>query len=103
MAGLRGYNGKIVIDEGEASRDVRNIEEARGKIAEAQRMLDSGKIDDARFFGAGRDALNEALAKIVKELGNLDGACGSSKKFINDTVAKYQRIDRELRNSMKGA
>ena len=103
MAWLRDYNGKIVIDEGEAAADIRKIEEAGAKSEEAIKMLDPGKIDDARMFGAARTVLNEVLEKMRGDLGKMRENCGYTKDFINSTVEKYRRIDRELRDAMKGA
>jgi hypothetical protein len=103
MAGLRDYNGKIVIDDGEAAADVRRIETAGAKIEEAIKLLDPGKIDDARMFGAARTALDGVLEKMRGDLEKMRENCGHTKDFINNTVEKYRRIDRELRDTMKGA
>jgi hypothetical protein len=102
MAGLRDYNGKIVIDEYEAAADVRNIDEARVKLAEARRLLDPKKLDDSRMLGAMRDALNALLEKACADLDGRESKCDQVKDFINRTVATYQRIDRELSESMRG-
>jgi hypothetical protein len=102
MAGLRDYNGKIVIDEHEAAADVRNIDEARVKLAEARRLLDSKKLDDDRMLGAARDALVTLLDKACADLDGRESKCDQIKDFINKTVATYQRIDRELSASARG-
>jgi hypothetical protein len=102
MAGLRDSSGQIVIDEHEAAADVRNIDEARAKLAEARRMLDPSKLDDSRMLGMTRDALSALLEKACKDLDGREAKCDQTKDFINKTVAHYQRIDRELSASMRG-
>ena len=102
MAGLRDSSGKIVIDEYEAALDIKNIEEAKNKLAEAKALLDPNKLADSRMLGATRDAFGELLGKICKELSDRETKCDDTKKFINSVVEKYQRIDRELSKQIKG-
>jgi hypothetical protein len=102
MAGLRDFSGQIVIDEQEAAADIRNIDEARAKLAEARRLLDPRKLDDARMLGETRNALTVLLEKACKDLDDREAKCDRTKQFIKDTVAAYRRIDRELSESMRG-
>jgi hypothetical protein len=101
MAGLRDYNGRIVIDEGEAAADVRKIDEAINKITSVYQTIDPAKIDDSRFMGAAREGFDDFLGRIRKDLSDMKTRCESAKKLINDAVAKYRRIDMELRDSMR--
>ena len=95
MAGLRDANGQIVINEQEAEADIRKINQAKAKLAEARRMLNPSKLDDERMLGATRDALNEKLAKMNSDLDNWEHSCDSAAKYIRSVVDKYRRIDRE--------
>jgi hypothetical protein len=101
MSGLRDSSGQIVIDEHEAAMDIRNIDEARAKLAEARRLLDPGKLDDNRMLGMTRDAFGALLGKIYKELDEREIKCDATKEVIKKTIEKYQRIDRELRESLR--
>jgi hypothetical protein len=101
MAGLRDSSGKIVIDEHEAALDIRNIDEARTKLAEARRLLDSNKLSDSRMLGMTRDAFGTLLAKVCKELDGREAKCDATKDFIKKTVEKYQQLDRELSKHMR--
>ena len=102
MSGLRDHNGNIVIDEHEANLDIKNINEARAKLAEARKLLDSNKLVDARMFGATRDAYGELLGKICKELSDRETRCDETAKFIRSVVETYKRIDREYSERMRG-
>ena len=101
MARLRNSSGQIVIDEGEARADIRNIEQARAKLEEARRLLDPNKLDDARMLGAARDALDGLFVRACKDLDSWIRQCDETKNFINATVEKYQKIDRELAASTR--
>jgi predicted nucleic acid-binding Zn-ribbon protein len=101
MAGLRDHNGRIVIDEREAAADVRKIDEAITKITSVIKKLDPAKIDDRRFLGEARDGFDDFLDRIRKDLSDMKTKCEAAKKLINDAVAKYQRIDRELKDAMR--
>ena len=102
MAGLRNSNGDIVIDEHEAALDMKNIDEARAKLAEARKLLDPNKLVDSRMFGATRDEFGGLLVKICKELGERENKCNDTRNFIKAVVETYKRIDREYSERMRG-
>ncbi|MDR1472248.1 MAG: hypothetical protein LBS75_06970 [Synergistaceae bacterium] len=102
MAVYRDSSGRIMIDEGEARSDVKKIDSAKSKLAQARDLLNPGKIDGLVVGGSAREALDEKLAKICADLSQLETSCGDTGNFINSTVAKYQRIDREIRDSIRG-
>ena len=95
MAGLRDANGQIVINEQEAESDIRKINQAKAKLVEARRMLNPSKLDDGRMLGATRNALNEKLAKMNRDLDTWEQNCDSAARYIRSVVDKYRRIDRE--------
>jgi hypothetical protein len=101
MAVYKDSRGKITIDEGEAKSDVKKIDSAKAKLAQARDLLNPDKIENLLLGGTAREALNEQLAKINRELARLESSCGETAGFINRTVAKYQRIDQELRDSIR--
>jgi hypothetical protein len=102
MSAYRDTSGKITIDEGEARSDVSKINSARSKLAQARDMLNPDKIDSLAIGGTMREALGGQLARVCKDLSKLETSCEDVGNFINSTVGKYQRIDRELRDSMRG-
>jgi hypothetical protein len=101
MSGLRGYDGKIMIDEGEASSDIRNIDEARSKLEAAIKLLDPAKIDRARMEGETRIIMENQLSTAVKKIRAQMENCVGTSSYIKDTVEKYRRIDRELEKKMR--
>ncbi len=101
MAGLRGYDGKIVIDEGEARADMRKIDEAASKLAKAREQLDPGRIDSASMAGKARATLDEQLNKICRDLSRMEEQCRETSGYIGKVVAHYQRIDAELEKQMR--
>jgi hypothetical protein len=102
MAELRDTDGTIVIDELEARADIGNIRQAKAKIEEAMKLIDPSKLDDTRMSGKARNALGDQLERIHKNLAGLFSNCEDSNRLIEQTVAKYQRIDSELAKIVKG-
>jgi len=102
MSGLRNSNGDIVIDEHEANQDIKNIDEAKLKLAEARRLLDPNQLVDSRMFGDTRDAFGAVLVKVCKELDDREIKCDTTKNFIRTVVETYKRIDREYSEKMRG-
>jgi hypothetical protein len=94
---------KIVIDEQEANADIKNIECAMAKIAEARALLDAKKLSDANMLGSARTALDEILGKFCSDLKSLESECMDTNKTINQTVAKYKRVDKEIVYTIQGA
>lgn len=101
MSGLRDADGTIVIDEAEAEEDVRRIELARSKLEDVKRYLDPRNIDISRMSGAARDALEEQLDKISRDLSSWQENCDASVKYIRYVVAEYKRIDHEYAEKAK--
>lgn len=102
MAGLRGYDGKIVIDENEANKDIKNIEQAVEKLERARELLSPSKIDDARMTGKMRYSLDSQLNKICSDLTVIERLCLKTNHFINKTVEKYKKIDEEVAKQIRG-
>jgi hypothetical protein len=101
MALYKDSRGTIMIDEGEARADIKKIERAQSKLAQARDLLNPDKIGGLVIGGTAREALDSQLARISKELTRLELSCGDTGNFINSTVAKYRRIDQELRDSIR--
>jgi hypothetical protein len=95
-------DGSIVIDEREARADIENIRRAHAKLEEAMKLIDPAKLDDSRMAGKAGDALGDQRRRIYKNLANLSLNCEKSNQLIEQTVTKYQRIDRELAKIAKG-
>lgn len=102
MAGLKGYDGNIVIEESEAKADIDNIKQAVTKLQKARELLNPAKIDDACMAGTMRAALDSQLNKLCADLKKFEESCGSTNGYIKKTVEKYQRIDREVAEKMRG-
>jgi hypothetical protein len=102
MTLLRDVDGTVVINEMEALVDIKSIRDAKAKLQEAVKLLDPARLDDARMSGKAREALGEQFQRICKDLANLGLNCDITNKFIENTVEKYQRIDRELAKAVKG-
>ncbi|MDR1965811.1 MAG: hypothetical protein LBQ36_03810 [Synergistaceae bacterium] len=102
MAELKGSGGTIVINEQEAAADINSIESAAAKLAEARALLAPSRVSDAGMIGDARSALDAKLAEFCKLLEGFESRCGGTNKFIGETVAKYQRIDRELSGKVQG-
>jgi hypothetical protein len=93
--------GTIVIDEREARDDIGNIRGAKAKLEEAMKLIDPAKLDDTRMSGKARNALGNQRQRIRRNLSDLSLNCEGTSRFIEQTVAKYQRIDRELAKIVK--
>ncbi|GHS95049.1 hypothetical protein AGMMS50276_09290 [Synergistales bacterium] len=102
MAGLRDYDGKIVIDESEANKDINYINDARAKLEAAVRLLDPAKLDRTRMEGETRVALESQLTAAIKKIRAQMDNCASMSRYIKDVVAKYRQIDREMAERMRG-
>lgn len=102
MAGLRGYDGKIVIDEREAREDMKKIDEAAAKLAKARELLDPGRIDANSMAGRLRAPLDEQLNKIRNDLNRMEAECKDTSGFIGKVVEKYKRIDAEVAKQIRG-
>ena len=96
MSGLRDSNGTIVIDEAEAENDIRKIEIAKSKLNQVKEILNPANIDSERMRGATKDALEEQLTQIGKNLSEWEELCNKSIKYIRHVVAEYKRIDKEF-------
>ncbi|MDR1472245.1 MAG: hypothetical protein LBS75_06955 [Synergistaceae bacterium] len=101
IAAFEGSN-RIVIDEAEAAADIRNIEDAARKLAEARALLAPDRINDSCMMGKTRGALNEKLGGIGTALKKFESWCAQECGMINMVVRKYQRIDRELAGRVQG-
>lgn len=101
MRGLRDSTGQIVINEAEAESDIRKIEQAKSKLSEAIRILNPSGIDSGRMLGDTRDALDEKLNAINKEIQMWDNRCTTVVRFIRNVVQNYKRIDREYSQRQK--
>jgi hypothetical protein len=102
VAELRDSEGVIVINEIEAQADIKTIGDARAKLQEAMKLLNSDRLDDARMSGKVRDELLDQFQRICGALGRLSFDCDTTNKFIENTVEKYRRIDSELAKTVKG-
>ena len=101
MAGLRNSNGQVVIDKNEALNEIRNIKQVKAKLVDTRKLLDPSRLDDAHMQGDTRNALSESLRKISGELKSGEDICNFVSTYIESTVAKYERIDREYARKLK--
>ena len=91
-------NGNITIDEKAAEADIANITKAITSIEEAQRGIQQIYIQCGAFSGEGAEAMIAAGKETDDQLARLVEELNREIKMIRTTVAKYQEIDRNLRD-----
>jgi len=96
MAQLTGYNGLIMIDTNEANYDKQQVAQAQQLVQQVKQQLRPERLDDARFTGASKKALDDLLVQFKSQLDAADRACGDLQQYIARTVAHYEEIDKEI-------
>ncbi len=96
-------NGRIMIDEAAANRDISKLQAAQeilNRVIAAFQQLNSqaaeGQGETARALS---DKSQEMIARISRTVQQMDDA----KSTIRTTVAKYREIDRALREMINAS
>lgn len=101
MAAYKDSSGKITIDSADVQNDIRRINGAISDLQKSENAIKrviehanegKGKTNDAIIAKAG-----ELKKRISDEINSLE----STKEFMNRTVEKYERIDREIKERIE--
>lgn len=93
----KDYNGKIMIDEVAANNDIKKLRQAIGKLEESKNAINQVIYQGNQTKGAVGTAIvtkgNELKGQLQSLINNLNSEISS----INQTVAKYKRLDQEVK------
>jgi uncharacterized protein YukE len=97
MANLRNESGAIVINSAEAEADMRNLRNARTALENAKTRLRAEKTRlDSTWEGNAKIAFDNKYNEVIRRIDATVTAISASIKAIADTVAHYERIERNL-------
>lgn len=98
---FRDQNGKITIDEIAAQQDIQNMTKSRESLVEAIDHIKQIQAGSTGFQGETGVVLQEQCAEFIQMLNqqieNIDRAIDA----ISKTVARYQEIDRQLKDQIQ--
>ena len=102
MANLRDANGTIVINSAEAQADIKNLTRAMNTLSKAKENIKKEKSKlDSSWEGRAKNAFDRKYNEINKEIDAMIERINVSIKAIQDVVAHYERVDRELKARIK--
>lgn len=96
----RDSSGSITIDQDEAKKDIRNIDCAIADIERSAKTLKNVLDQAASGKGKTNDAIIDKATILLSRCNKAINGLTNIKNQINNTVAKYQRIDAILGERM---
>lgn len=97
---FRDENGRITIDEIAAQQDVRNLRAAVESMASVHGTLRQVDALASSFSGDTGAAIQEVALQLAARLQELMEQAQEAAGTIEATVAKYQAIDANLKETM---
>ena len=95
---FRDANGRITIDEVAAQRDIANIRAAIQDLQEARASLNEIRCQAQSFSGKTAISISDYSARLILEYDKLISQLEESESLINQTIAKYKKIDEDVKN-----
>lgn len=95
--GYKDYNGKITIDEVAANKDVKRFREAISKLEAARNSVNQLIQQGSQTRGNTGNAIVSKGNEIKRQLDMLINNLNNEISVINKTVAKYKRLDQEVK------
>lgn len=96
-------NGLIMIDEIEASEDVKKLMNAKDAMMEALDIINNMASINSAFRGETADAINVTTTELVKKVNAQKTAIEDEIRYINQVVEKYRTIDANMKNQINSA
>lgn len=97
----RDYNGKITIDELAAKRDIQKINEAVKRLEKARDNLNQLISQGSAMKGSSGEALVSKGVELKRRVEKLISNLQQEVAFINGTIEKYKRLDREVKEAIQ--
>lgn len=97
----RDYNGKITIDETAARNDIRKINAAIAKLEAARNSVNHLIQQASSMKGQTGQAIVSKSGELQKQLNDLIGNLSTEVTAINQTVAKYKRLDQQVKAAIR--
>ncbi|MCM1244434.1 MAG: hypothetical protein NC293_02180 [Roseburia sp.] len=97
----RDYNGKITIDENAAKNDVRKINAAIAKLETARGSVSHLIQQSSAMKGQTGQAIASKSGELQKNLDVLIRNLRQEVTAINQTVAKYKRLDQQVKAAIQ--
>lgn len=96
-------NGRIMIDELAAQRDIGLLKESAELLNEAENILRDVQVLVSETESPVTAKLQDAGEYLRKNVTQLSAAMQQLSTGIQKTVSKYQEIDRELKNTISAS
>lgn len=97
----KDWNGNITIDEAAAEADIRKAAQAVAILKESERALKMLLAETNGSQGRSINAIDakgtELLANVRKLISNLE----NMQSYTRQVVAKYRKLDREIKEAME--
>lgn len=100
---FRDENGKITIDEIAAQQDVRNLNRSKENLVSSVNYCKEILAIASEFSGSTGTVITESAIMLQKQIENAIQNIDVAVQNIDSTVKKYQAIDSELRDMIRGA
>lgn len=97
---FRDSDGRITIDEIAADKDIKQLRLSIAKMETAVNQLKEIQIQTEEFSGNTGIRIRESAAELIKEITQSIQTTEETIERIQMAVAKYQQIDKDLKNNM---
>lgn len=97
----KDYNGKITIDETAAKKDVQKIKAAIAKLEAARSSVNQLMQQSSAMKGQTGQAIASKSSEMSRNLDNLIRNLQKEVTAINQTVAKYKRLDQQVKQAIQ--
>ena len=97
----RDYNGKITIDEVAAKNDVKKINAAIAKLETARNSVNQLMQQSSVMKGETGQAIVSKSGEMKRNLDALINNLRQEVTAINQTVAKYKRLDQQVKAAIQ--
>ena len=99
----RDQNGKITIDEKAAQKDIYQINMSIERLEKARKALNDLIQQSASMHGKMGSAIVEKGSGLLNDINTLIQNLYQEKKAIEQTVAKYRRIDQQVKAAIQSS
>lgn len=97
------FNGTITIDENAAMADVYRIESAIPKLTDVSGVLERIIQEGSGTQGETGTAVVEKAGDLYRQANQLVALLREEAQLIRQTVARYQRLDQEVKQRIEAA
>ena len=95
------YNGRITIDDAVAARDIRKIKSAIEKLNDASNSMNQLLSVSSEIKGHTGNAIQSRAQEQKRQLDAMISNLNQTCNAINQTVQKYNRLDREVKAAIE--